>query len=77
MPTKTLQITEPSQLVDVETAAQRFGVSANTFLAMVREGRAPAPVLIGQRLKRWHTGQLTESIDRLAGFGGGDTHGYW
>jgi len=70
-------IAEPSRLLTRKEAAARFGVSVPTFDKLVIDGVAPKPVRVSGRAVRWHSGQLTDAIDSLAGITANSAHGYW
>ena len=49
--------------LSAEQAATYLGVSANTFLRMVAEGKAPEPIPISERRKVWDKQALDKYID--------------
>lgn len=58
---------EPPRLLTRKEAASRFGVAEATFDKLVREGVAPQAVRLGDRSVRWHSTQIAQAVDRVAG----------
>lgn len=59
-----LPLSLPPRGLSREQAAAYFGVSAGTFDAMVRDGRAPGPKVINSRLV-WDRVALDAAFDAL------------
>lgn len=59
-----------------ETAARFIGVCANTFDAMVRDGRMPAPRRVGAR-KLWDRREIEAAFDALPKDGASESANPW
>jgi predicted DNA-binding transcriptional regulator AlpA len=61
----SLPPTLPPRLIGREGAAAYLSVSPNTFDEMVRDGRMPRPILLGERRRAWDVRALDAAIDLL------------
>ena len=56
--------TQDKLLVKAEEAAAMLGMGRSTLYAMVKEGRAPAPVKMGA-LTRWRVADLQQHVQAM------------
>lgn len=56
-------------LVDVSIPCTVLGSSRSHFLALVKAGEAPQPVVTGNRFTRWRMGDVREFAERIAASG--------
>lgn len=59
------QVTIKPRCLSKEEASAYIGVSPNTFLRMVANGKAPKPIMISDRRKVWDKKTLDKFIDEL------------
>ena len=60
------ETTPTTHWMDVETTANRFGVSRATIWRWVRGGKFPAPVRLGENVTRWRVADVVEWENSLS-----------
>jgi len=55
---------EIEQLIDVYEVAKRLDVGIGIVREMAKDGRFPAPILVGNRKQRWRSAAVNDWIKR-------------